>query len=92
MSAAFKPGVVSVAYDGAIAVITIDNPPVNTIDAKVREGLLEAVADTIGLKTLLDGMLKYRAIFGPMHWEPAPMLVKLVREGKSLAQWESERR
>jgi 3-hydroxyacyl-CoA dehydrogenase len=47
-------------------------------------------ADTIGLKTLLDGMLKYRAIFGPMHWEPAPLLVKLAAEGKSLAQWERE--
>ena len=49
-------------------------------------------ADTIGLKTLLDGMLKYRALFGPMHWEPAPLLVKLVEQGKSIAQWEKERR
>jgi 3-hydroxyacyl-CoA dehydrogenase len=48
-------------------------------------------ADTIGLKTLLDGMLKYKAIFGPMHWEPAPLLVKLVKEGKTLAQWEREK-
>jgi 3-hydroxyacyl-CoA dehydrogenase len=47
-------------------------------------------ADTIGLKTLLDGMLRYRAIFGPMHWEPAPLLVKLATEGKTLAQWERE--
>ena len=49
-------------------------------------------ADTIGLKTLLDGMSKYRAQFGPMHWEPAPLLVKLVQAGKSLAEWEAERR
>jgi 3-hydroxyacyl-CoA dehydrogenase len=48
-------------------------------------------AGTIGLKTLLDGMLKYREIFGTMHWEPAPLLVRLVKEGKSLAQWESGR-
>ncbi len=48
-------------------------------------------ADTIGLKALLDGMMKYREIFGPMHWEPAPLLVRLVKEGKSLAQWQSER-
>ncbi len=46
-------------------------------------------ADTIGLKTLLDGMLKYKAQFGPMHWEPAPLLVKLVKEGKSLREWEA---
>ncbi|HEX8997992.1 MAG TPA: 3-hydroxyacyl-CoA dehydrogenase family protein, partial [Ktedonobacterales bacterium] len=44
-------------------------------------------AETIGLKTLLDGINKYRAEFGPMHWEPAPLLVKLVQEGKSLADW-----
>jgi len=48
-------------------------------------------ADTIGLKTLHDGMLKYRAIFGPMHWEPARLLVDLVKQGKSIAQWERER-
>jgi 3-hydroxyacyl-CoA dehydrogenase len=45
-------------------------------------------AETIGLKKLLDGMRKYRELFGPMHWEPAPLLVELVREGKSLAEWE----
>jgi 3-hydroxyacyl-CoA dehydrogenase len=44
-------------------------------------------ADTIGLPVLLAGMEKYRTIFGPMHWEPAPLLVKLVREGKTLAEW-----
>ena len=44
-------------------------------------------ADTIGLPVLLAGMEKYRTMFGPMHWEPAPLLVKLVREGKTLAEW-----
>jgi 3-hydroxyacyl-CoA dehydrogenase len=48
-------------------------------------------AETIGLKTLLDGILKYRDRFGPMHWEPAPLLVQLVAEGKTLAQWQSAR-
>jgi 3-hydroxyacyl-CoA dehydrogenase len=48
-------------------------------------------ADTIGLGTLLDGMTKYRNMFGPMHWEPAPLLVQLVKEGKTLAQWGRER-
>jgi 3-hydroxyacyl-CoA dehydrogenase len=42
-------------------------------------------ADTIGLKTLLDGIEKYRDRFGPMHWEPAPLLVRLVKEGRKLA-------
>ena len=38
-------------------------------------------ADTIGLQTLLEGMRKYSDIFGPMHWEPAPLLVELVERG-----------
>jgi 3-hydroxyacyl-CoA dehydrogenase len=49
-------------------------------------------ADTLGLPVLLAGMEKYRAIFGPMHWEPAPLLVRLVREGRTLAEWDKERR
>ena len=44
-------------------------------------------ADTIGLKTVLDGMRKYRDLFGPMHWQPAPLLERLVGEGKTLSQW-----
>jgi len=49
-------------------------------------------ADTIGLPALLAGMEKYREMFGPMHWEPAPLLVRLVREGRTLADWDKERR
>ena len=47
-------------------------------------------ADTIGLSTLHAGMLKYRERFGPMHWEPAPLLTRLVREGRSLTEWSRE--
>jgi 3-hydroxyacyl-CoA dehydrogenase len=49
-------------------------------------------AETLGLKTLLEGMRKYSALFGPMHWEPAPLLVELVERGISIAQWEGEQR
>jgi len=48
-------------------------------------------AETIGLPTLLEGLNRYRARFGPMHWEPASLLVKLVKEGRSLAAWEAQR-
>ena len=48
-------------------------------------------ADTIGLKTLLDGMLKYQKQFGPMHWQPAKLLVELVEKGMSLADWQRSR-
>jgi 3-hydroxyacyl-CoA dehydrogenase len=45
-------------------------------------------AELIGVKTLLDGIQRFSAQFGPMHWEPAPLLVELVRTGSSIAQWQ----
>jgi 3-hydroxyacyl-CoA dehydrogenase len=46
-------------------------------------------ADTIGLKTVYEGMLKYRDLFGPMHWDPAPLLTRLVAEGRTLRDWDA---
>jgi 3-hydroxyacyl-CoA dehydrogenase len=48
-------------------------------------------ADTIGLKTVHDGILKYRDMFGPMHWQPAPLLARLVADGSTLSRWDSAR-
>jgi 3-hydroxyacyl-CoA dehydrogenase len=48
-------------------------------------------ADTIGLKTVHDGILKYRDIFGAMHWEPAPLLARLASEGRTLKEWDAAR-
>lgn len=48
-------------------------------------------ADTLGLKQLYDGILKYQKIFGSMHWRPARLLEQLVKEGKSIHEWESMR-
>jgi 3-hydroxyacyl-CoA dehydrogenase len=48
-------------------------------------------ADTIGLPTLLEGLRKYEKLFGPMHWRPAPLLVRLVSEGLTLSAWEAQR-
>ncbi len=48
-------------------------------------------ADTIGLKTVHDGISKYRDIFGPMHWQPAPLLARLAAEGTTLSRWDSAR-
>jgi 3-hydroxyacyl-CoA dehydrogenase len=36
-------------------------------------------------------MLDYQRQFGPMHWQPAPLLVQLVESGLSIAQWERTR-
>lgn len=48
-------------------------------------------AETIGLDVLLAGMRKYQDIFGPMHWQPAPLLMELVERRLTIAQWESQR-
>jgi 3-hydroxyacyl-CoA dehydrogenase len=48
-------------------------------------------ADTIGLAKLLQGILDYQRQFGPMHWQPAPLLVQLVESRLSIAQWERTR-
>src|ERR1700688_2502201 len=37
--------IVTLAVDGDVAVVTVDNPPVNAITASVREGLFAAIAD-----------------------------------------------
>lgn len=49
-------------------------------------------ADTIGLKTVYEGILKYRDEFGPLHWQPAPLLERLVAEGRTLGDWDKARR
>jgi 3-hydroxyacyl-CoA dehydrogenase len=48
-------------------------------------------AESIGLAALLDALRRYRERFGPMHWEPAPLLVELVASGRTIADWERER-
>ena len=40
-----SPNPVSLAQDDDVAVITVNSPPVNTINAAVRQGLFAAVAD-----------------------------------------------
>jgi 3-hydroxyacyl-CoA dehydrogenase len=47
-------------------------------------------AQTLGLGAVLEGMHSYRGRFGPMHWEPAPLLQRLVESGQSIEQWEQE--
>ena len=49
-------------------------------------------AETIGLRSLLDGMRKYQELLGPMHWQPAPLLVELVERNMTVAQWEQSRK
>jgi 3-hydroxyacyl-CoA dehydrogenase len=48
-------------------------------------------AETIGLVTLLEGIERYRARFGAMHWQPAALLVQLVQRNLTIAAWELER-
>ncbi len=39
-------------------------------------------ADQIGLKNIYDAYKKYAEQFGEHYWQPAPLLEKLVKEGK----------
>jgi 3-hydroxyacyl-CoA dehydrogenase len=48
-------------------------------------------AETMGLDALLDGMRKYSEQFGPLHWEPAQLLIDLVAQKKTISAWEAER-
>jgi 3-hydroxyacyl-CoA dehydrogenase len=48
-------------------------------------------AQTLGLAKLLEGIQRFGKEFGPMHWEPAPLLVELVGSGRSLEDWEASR-
>ena len=48
-------------------------------------------AETIGLQNLLVGIRHYAEFLGPMHWEPAPLLVELVERDIGIAEWERER-
>jgi 3-hydroxyacyl-CoA dehydrogenase len=45
-------------------------------------------AETVGLPIVLAGILKYRKRLDPMLWMPAPLLVELVRSGRTIADWE----
>jgi 3-hydroxyacyl-CoA dehydrogenase len=47
-----KPQVVSLTRDGGVAVIAIDNPPVNALSRAVRAGLVEALDEAVADKSV----------------------------------------
>jgi 3-hydroxyacyl-CoA dehydrogenase len=44
-------------------------------------------AESVGLDKVLARIESFRECFGEDNWTPAPLLEKLVREGKSLTEW-----
>ena len=48
-------------------------------------------ADHVGLDTVLAGIEKYGKQGRPDDWKPAPLLVKLAREGSTFAAWQAKR-
>ena len=59
------------------------------LDPAVQRAASAAVA--VRAAPLLEGIRKYRDRFGPMHWEPAPLLEELVTKGMTIADWERAR-
>ncbi len=47
-------------------------------------------ADTVGLKVILDRILEFRQTLDPQYWQPAALLERLAREGRTFAQWQTE--
>jgi 3-hydroxyacyl-CoA dehydrogenase len=48
-------------------------------------------ADTLGTAQVLGRIEHYRARLGDDYWKPAALLESLARQGKTFAQWDSER-
>jgi 3-hydroxyacyl-CoA dehydrogenase len=44
-------------------------------------------ADAVGLEVVLARIEEFRGRFGDDNWTPAPLLEKLVGEGRTLAEW-----
>ncbi|WP_444904448.1 3-hydroxyacyl-CoA dehydrogenase NAD-binding domain-containing protein [Microbulbifer sp. CnH-101-E] len=49
-------------------------------------------ADSIGLKKIYDTICIFRDQHGEANWTPAPLLVQLVKEGKTFAKWADDQR
>ena len=90
MSSAF----VHTTRHGGIAVLQIDNPPVNALAQPVREALLEALTaaeDTLGPAAILAGIRHFAKIHGATYWTPAPLLVQIAERGETFQGWQERR-
>lgn len=47
-------------------------------------------ADQVGLKKVYDRICEFRDTLGADFWQPAPLLEKLAKEGKTFADWAKE--
>ncbi len=48
-------------------------------------------ADAVGLATVYERICEFRERFGSDNWEPAPLLERLAKENRSLADWADSR-
>ena len=46
-------------------------------------------ADTLGLKTVYEGILAFQKELDPQYWQPAPLLKELALSGSSFSQWQA---
>ena len=48
-------------------------------------------ADSVGLEVILEKILHFQKALDPQYWQPSALLVRLVQQGKTFAQWQAER-
>jgi len=56
----------------------------------VAKGGPMCYGDQVGLKKVYDRICEFRDTLGAEYWQPAPLLEKLAKQGKSFAQWAAE--
>ena len=49
------------------------------------------IADMTGLEKIRDGLAEYQHRYQRPWWQPAALLERLVREGKTFGEWDKSR-
>jgi 3-hydroxyacyl-CoA dehydrogenase len=69
--------------DGTVArPLDVDLIWIHGYDFPVYRGGPLFFADQVGLRTIYDAIVEYQKRVGPPHWSPAPLIERLVKEGR----------
>jgi hypothetical protein len=82
-------GPVRIEREVEIAVIAIENPPVNALSHPVRQALLEAIGQLdadVSVQAIVGNRMLYAYLQGARYWTPAPLLERLAAEGRTIRE------